>query len=258
MIDTQLHILDPAGFPYPGETAGYRPKLHESGTLTELLHVMDANEIEKGVLVQASVYGFDNAAILEATQKHPDRFRAVVMSDGVNLKELAGHEGVVGLRLNLIDYRDHGGADQMLDLALRAVDQGLVLQLQAEPETLTRLCRDLPHCVLILDHFGRLDPSQPDEIAKIRALSERPDCYLKASAPFRLAGPEDWRAPNPVLLDLIDAYGPERVLWGSDWPFIKLGGGRPSYAECLAWGRDTLDLEKTSRNAVNIFGWCDG
>ena len=265
-LDTQVHLLDPSAHPYPPDTTGYRPGADETGTLADFAAVMDAHGVERAVLVQASTYALDNAAILAAARRHPDRFRCVVAAaDPDAVTGLAAHAAVRGVRLNLTDDRGliGRGVEHARAIASAAFAAGLLVQVQAVPPTLTALLEALPQGPVVIDHMGRPDlspgSSEPDAVA---ALAARPQTWLKVSGLFRLrAGDRPAQHPegDERLRRLVNAFRPHRLLWGSDWPFINLGGPRPSYADTLRDGHALLG-PKTDPNAAaaRLFGWTCG
>ncbi|MEE4209795.1 MAG: amidohydrolase family protein [Parvularcula sp.] len=258
MIDTQAHLLDPDSHPYPATTQGYRPSDAENGRMADLLREMESANVSRAILVQASVYGVDNAAILDAVAADPARFRAVVMTEENDVPGIAAVPGVVGVRLNMTDYGGHGGVQDVRRVAAGILDHGFILQLQATPEDAKALLDALPPGPVILDHFCRVDLTRPGDLKTVARLAERDDCYLKVSGAFRLTGLEDWRTPDARLKALCAAYGANRVLWGSDWPFIKLGVPRPTYRDTIGAAGQLIDLNQASANAERLFGWSDG
>ncbi|PRY22127.1 putative TIM-barrel fold metal-dependent hydrolase [Aliiruegeria haliotis] len=259
MIDTQAHILDPARFPYPSPCPGYRPAPDEIGTIEMLLQQMDRTGISRAVLVQPSTYGTDNSAILTAMAGAPERFRAVVVArnDPDEITRLARQPGVCGVRLNLTHSRELPAEISALrDMARRIASTGLLVQVQGTPETLPSLLDGLDDVPVLIDHFGRLDVSNPASVAAICRLADAPGNLLKVSGGFRLAPSGDWRNNLSPFEQVMAAFGPERLVWGSDWPFINHDGPTPTYTECLDWGRALLPDERTAdATAATLFGW---
>lgn len=259
VIDTHVHVLDPRRFPYPKRTLGYRPGPSETGTADALIAVMDAHGVDHAVLVQASVYGYDNDAILDALARAPDRFRAVVMApdDPVALTRLARVPGVCAVRLNLTDFGGHDDHERVVDMARATIDAGLCVQVQAGPERLLGMLDRLGDGPVIIDHLGRPDlGAGTRDLDRIAALAGRAQTWLKVSGGFRLSGGGDWRQTATELKRLTEAFGPDRLLWGSDWPFINTNADRPSYAETLDWGRAAIAEPAAShRAAARLFGW---
>lgn len=91
-----------------------------------------------------------------------------------------------------------------------------------------------PGATFILDHCGVPDIKGRDFDAWKRGISElaaRPNLMAKISGVVAYADSDSWTAETlrPYVEHMIDCFGWERVVWGSDWPVCTLGGG------LLAW-----------------------
>ncbi|MBO6676176.1 MAG: amidohydrolase family protein [Rhizobiales bacterium] len=260
-IDTQVHLIDPQRFPFPEPPVGYVPNSDEVGTLASLTQTLNLHGVEQAVLVSASVYGSDNRILIEAIDRHPDRFRTIVTATTKReLRDIAEISGVVGARLNLVDGKTNPNGDA--GLAEQIVDADLILQLQAAPAMTHQLLDTMerPDAEVILDHFGRADLAKDTgDFDNLLALSQRPNTYLKASATFRLN-----HSPIPGVSDeqgqrqLIEAFGRERILWGSDWPFINFAGPKPTYEATLNTLTSLTGADwqtAADANARRLFGW---
>lgn len=229
--DCHVHLFDPVRFPY---SAAYRPAPHETATVEQLLGVLDAHAISHALLVTpTSGYGSDNAAAAAAIEQHPDRFKGIaVVEPDVTEAQIATLKagGFVGVRLDLVErgVTFLTGAGRRLVSMLR--DQSMVLQLQIEARTLTfdatRLLRDVAGAVVI-DHMGLPDPEAGVEdpgFAAVLALADCPHIAIKLSGPFRFsAEPYPYRDADACATAILAAFGPERCVWGSDWPFVRMG-----------------------------------
>jgi predicted TIM-barrel fold metal-dependent hydrolase len=250
LIDTQLHIVDPGQFPIDVSGGGYVPNQDEYGDLRTLLKTLAENRIDRGVLVQPSCYGTDNAALFDACQQEPGCFRAVAMVEPAGLSR----NFASGVRLNLTDYTAHNPATA-IGIGNKVLALGMILQIQATPERLGKVLSMLPPGPVIIDHLGRPDPRAPGDIRTVADLAMRRDTWLKVSGGFRLGSA--WKTPSIALRRLVQDWPPDRVIWGSDWPFLNVQGPPPRYAETLAWGAELIDLRVASRNAARLFGWQD-
>lgn len=230
-VDCHAHIIDPRRFAFVAGV-GYQPKAHETGTREDFVSVLDANGIAHALLVQPSGYGFDNAAMFEAMAACPGRFKAIAMVNAATSEhELETFDalGVVGIRFNLISYDTSALA--------RAAETGLLQRMKALgwyaqvfagdaqwPEA-ARLVRAAGVKVLI-DHFGLSTlPRRLDQEGFQAVLSLGRDglATIKLSAPFRLVQDTgDYDAIEPFAEAVISAFGIDRCLWGSDWPFIAV------------------------------------
>lgn len=230
IIDCHAHVIDPARFPYV-DGPGYRPLPHETGTREAFAAVLDAHSAKHALLVQPSCYGTDNAAMLDAVARDPGRFKAIaVVASDTSDKALAAlaARGVVGVRFNLVSYdRDalvKAASTGLLD-RLRAA--GLSAQIYAHDQQWPMLLPVLQaHGVrVIVDHFGIRDISAGVAAPGFQAVLElgrRGNAAVKLSAPFRLAPPSAYGKIDAFAESLLSAFGIERCVWGSDWPFLDV------------------------------------
>jgi predicted TIM-barrel fold metal-dependent hydrolase len=266
--DCHLHIIDPARFPL-ADGSGYRPALHETGTREEVDLVFARNGIVRAVFVQPSGYAYDNAALLDAVSRAPKRFRAVAVIEGAEtdaaLEKLADR-GVVGLRFNLASF-DGGalsgsGAARLLE-RIRALDW--FAQIHARDEQWAEVAPLLlaSRVTVLVDHFGiggRGVGIEAPGFRVVLGLGRSGRAVVKLSAPFRIADPADgYAAITPHVEALFEAFGPDRRLWGSDWPFLALPK-RIDYEASLAalarWLPDPTDREAVLvRNPARLFGF---
>ena len=200
-------------------------------TLAEYLGLLDAHGMSHGVLVQPSFLGTDNSHLVEALRAAPTRLRgvAVVALDAAEseLQALAS-AGVVGVRLNLfgLDTPDlRTPAWQALLARINALGWHVEVHIQASrldgvmPALLATGCR------VVVDHFGRPDPALGVSDAGFQYLLRQADSgrvWVKLAAPYRNWAAQACAASGCLATQqLLDAYTPERLMWGSDWPHTE-------------------------------------
>ena len=102
----------------------------------------------------------------------------------------------------------------------------------------TELVRRCPQTAFILDHMGKpgikqqlLDPWQAD----LRTLAALPNVVCKISGMVTEADHESWQPADlePFINTVLDAFGKERVLFGSDWPVALLASSYRRWYETL-------------------------
>ncbi|MFJ3086324.1 amidohydrolase family protein [Streptomyces sp. NPDC086838] len=174
------------------------------------------------------------------------------------LRELPGGDRLVGLRHQVQGEPDPEWLlrpDVLRGLAA-AADAGLVYDLVVLPHQLpaaTRAAAALPGLVFVLDHAGkppvatgRIHPWADD----LRSLAALPNTVCKLSG---LVTEADWRTWStddlrPYAETVIDAFGPGRLMFGSDWPVCRLAA---TYTEVLDTARALIrDLGEEERAAV--------
>ena len=231
--DAHVHVFRPDVYPYARDRA-YTP-----GRITraDLATFLEAHGLKRVVIVQPSVYGTDNRALVDALlELGPRRARgiAVVDIERVSDEALADLDaaGVVGIRLN-VATREKGD----LAKALRAADKRLAgtdwhIQIYAPMAAIVEAEKPLSRLKrpVVLDHFGGARTGHPvvaDGLRVLMRLLRDGPAYAKLSGAYRVSdnAVTRWDDAAPLAVALIDA-APERLVWGSDWPHTGGHGGR--------------------------------
>jgi predicted TIM-barrel fold metal-dependent hydrolase len=227
MWDAHAHVIgDPRQFPF-WFGRSYTP---EPAPLEAYLTMLDHYGIAHGVLVQPSVYGFDNRCLLDALERAGGRLFGIAVPpvDATTRDLEAMHgQGVRGVRCNLLNP---GGLSPDVVIGWQPVMRALGwhvelhVSVDGEPKVTDLVSRfDVP---VVIDHMGRpasdaLDPESP----RLRALVDlvrRDACFVKLSAPYRLSvTPAPWRDVVPLAQALV-AANPRACLWGTDWPHVDV------------------------------------
>jgi predicted TIM-barrel fold metal-dependent hydrolase len=224
--DCHTHIFgDPRRFPFsPSRT--YTP---EPATVEEMRDLHRALHTERVVIVQPSVYGTENACLLDAIKQVGAGARGVAVIDG-QTSEAALDEmyrsGIRGIRLNLQTafQADPAAARQLFQgAAERVKTRKWHIQIYARLAVIQAL-KDLVMAApvpIVFDHFGGAQASlgvgQPGFDALLDVV-QKGKAYVKISAPYRSSTQApDYPDAAPLAKALI-AANPRRVLWGTDWP----------------------------------------
>lgn len=244
--DCHCHVFGPAArFPY-AEPRSYTP---EDAPLEAYLALLDRLGCARGVLVQPSAYGRDNAAMLDALAREPRRLRGVAVGGSelspATLKEWHAL-GVRGLRAN--EFRRDGkpyyqNGVRLADIAplyATMAELGWHLQLWIDtrdlPELLPALARVPASVPVVVDHMGRMDHrhgiDHPGFQALLRGVGEG-RLWSKVSGAYRLgATAPDYREAKPFHAALV-AANPANLVWGSDWPHPRPEGPVPDAKHLL-------------------------
>lgn len=250
-VDTHFHVFRPgASLASP---RSYTPQVR---TLADWQAYAAAVNVARGVLVQPSVYGFDNSVLLEALAADSSHLRGIVVLHPETSKaefQRLDRLGVRGIRVNT---RNKGGLPFTSIAALSAhiADLGWMLQFQVRPEQLQEIGALLPAlaCPVVLDHLGFLDLDAADadrHVGRIQRLLDAPDCYVKLSAPYRLTHTARYAAFGEAARQLLASH-PERLLWGSDWPHTELFDQMPDDAELIELTHDWLGTGSVARQVL--------
>lgn len=221
--DCHAHVIgDPARYPLSTRRSYDPPR----APLEDYLATLERLGIERGFLVQPSVYGFDNRCMLDALERADGRLLGVaVPPPETTHRELEAlhRKGVRAVRCNLLNP---GGIDiataRDWQPALRALGWHVVLHIALPEIADVRALVDSFDVPVVIDHMGRpapgrIDPSEPG-LRTLVDLVREGSCFVKLSAPYRMSVESPpWRDVAPLARALVEANA-DACLWGSDWP----------------------------------------
>lgn len=211
--------------------------LYRDYSPADLAPLLARYDIEETVLVQAAPTLKETLYLLDVAHHTPFVVGVVGWVD-LESPEAIDHIGaltddsyLVGVRAMIQDIAD---PEWMLRESLEPVlefliDQQLAFDVLVRPQHLPALGEFLDRydeLRVVIDHGAKPDIAggmYADWAGQITALANRnPNLFCKLSGLINEAGP-DWTVATlkPYVERIIDAFGPERVLWGSDWPVIN-------------------------------------
>lgn len=254
-IDAHSHIWtrDVARYPLaPGKTLDDLDP--PSFTTEELLDVAHKNGVGKVVLIAHSVfYLWDNSYMLDAARRHPDAFRIVGMVDdrapapGAAMRRLLAQK-VTGFRITPFISNDRWleqpGMREMWKTAAETRQNMCCLINPSDLADVDAMCAAHPETPVVIDHFARIGVDGEFRDADLEALcklARHKHTAVKISAYYALGKkqpPHDELIP--MIRRMLDAFGPERLMWASDAPYQIVG--KNSYADSIALIRDRIDF----------------
>jgi len=224
-VDAHCHVFGPmAEFPFSPK-AKYLP---EDAGPEQLFALRDHLGFSRNVIVQASCYGTDNRATLNAIARSDGKARGVAVVDpGIvdDALDALHAGGIRGIRFNFLKRLvDDAPKDRFLQVAGRIERLGWHVVVYFEADILAELrpFLDAIPVPLVIDHMGRPDVTQGPDGEDMRAfrrlLDSRDDVWFKASCPDRLSAQgEPYDDFVAAVRPLVEDY-PDRALWGTDWP----------------------------------------
>ncbi|MBI4081486.1 MAG: amidohydrolase family protein [Candidatus Lambdaproteobacteria bacterium] len=235
--DCHVHIYDQSCALTPGRR--YTPEVW--APVEEFIRLLDAHGLTHGLPVQPSFLGTDNSYLVQSLKKYPGRLRGIaVVAPDVSqqaLEEMAA-AGVVGTRISVTYAKEPPRlrSPEWRRLLDRLAALEWVLQVHAQGEILRQVLRDLEGSplTLVIDHCGRPDPARGVKDEAFQAL-------LKAAqsgrvwAKLSIADQQFGVDMRPIVQALIDGLGPERLVWGTNWPFPGEYRKRMTYGVNLEW-----------------------
>ena len=250
-VDCHAHVCGPADlFPYADERI-YTPPDATLESYTALLNLLS---VDRAVLVQPSVYGTDNSAMLAALKRHPQKFRGVaVIADNTSDRELEElHQaGVRGVRCNIVDVADKSAGlpiAYLTNLAKQIAPLGWHLELLMhvnEYPDLAKVFENFP-VDLVFGHFGythaKHGVNDPGFQGLLHLMREQ-KAWVKMTGPYRICDGDlpyaDMRAFNDAVIEA----NPAQLIWGSDWPHVMVKKQMPHDADLCdlfgAWVSDS-------------------
>ena len=268
--DCHAHIIAPQQYPY-ADGPGYKPRPDEAGDGDAFSRILAAHGITHALLVQPSCYGYANACMLNAMARSGGRFKGIaVVVPEVTDAEMRSlkDQGIVGVRLNLMrtdrTALSRAGAERFL-ARLKALDW--FVQVYATGDVWAEVGHALRQSGIrvLIDHLGDPDPSrgldQPGFQSVLR-LGRETDAVVKLSAPYRPSlRPFPHEDVTQFVGAIVDAFGLDRCVWGSDWPFINTAQ-QVEYGSLLRllarWIPDPADVERVLwRNPARRFGFAE-
>lgn len=261
-VDTHTHAWGPDTEELPWSADVLPPGWDGAYTATDLVADMDAAGVDESVVVTTPLYGRGvraNAYTMRAIETYPDRLWGVGLMDffgddpaevRADLRRVVGHERMLGVRMHAcLRYVEHPTeldrtADWILDDALEPVwdevaARGTSVFVFPKAEQLSMiatLAGRYPDVQLVVDHMAFPDgTTDPDEgpWTDFESLATHENVAVKVSSLPR-SSTDGWPYEDlwGYVRHLLDWFGPERLMCGSDYPWMDDWAG---YDDCLSW-----------------------
>jgi predicted TIM-barrel fold metal-dependent hydrolase len=274
IVDTHTHVYSSDETRYPMRDNPKRPP-KGTGTLDCLRRDMLENNVDRAVIIHSdSSYGWDNrfvADLLPTCQEFATGVCTLSPFDAENpnlLKTLLRERGFRGLRVFPVEDAD-GKRSLELRGHLTMCEQvaelnGVILALiwPEDIERLPPLLKRFPSVPVMLDHCAHLNAADvPDSetLRKVLALAEFPNLYAKITG--LITGSREsypFRDTHPIAYKVIEAFGPDRCMWGSIFPcelWLRPDPRTPeppkgAYADQLRLFTHELGLDVATKSAI--------
>jgi len=263
IVDTHTHVAAKSDSKFPPSSSDLtREWWNAGGTADELLVELDTNSVDRVVFVQAiAAYGYDCSYAAASAAAHSDRAAFVAAIDMTSANPVADLHAlcelppsgarIAGVRLFGVGgvgttWLSDGRAAAVWDYA---AEQNLVVVptvFANEFVHLQQLAETQPNTRVAIDHCGFTDMVDGDGDAMLFALRDIPSIHLKVTSYALEAAERDDGDPAPLTERLADAFGVDRLCWGSDHPQDQ----RHDYAGKLALARHaTRAFDSASHDA---------
>ena len=221
--DAHCHIFGPAEkFSYASDRS-FTPVDAAKGKLFALHKKLG---IERCVIVQSALHGFDNSVLVDAMQARPGEYFGVALtSASVTSDELKNmyQQGFRGVRFNFMAHlKNSDSMEDILELTKRLEPLGMHLQVHFSSDLIHDLAPQLKQSAVpvMIDHIARVDASKGVEHADFQKLLHLLDdhkFYVKVSGIDRIDKVPPYDQGVALAKTLVDRFT-EKCVWGTDWP----------------------------------------
>jgi L-fuconolactonase len=231
-----------------------------------LLDEMNGNGVDQAVLIQISGQ-YDNSYLIECIRRFPGRFSVVALVDTdrpdarERLEEWV-RQGVEGVRLSPT-VRSPGQDPLAIwrkaaELSIPVSCQGSSVDLFSSPD-FENIVKELPDLKIIIEHLGGGGRSMEpyDQYRRVLELAQYSNIYMKVPGLGELCPrPMPFRQPFPFehippLIEMaLEAFGANRLMWGSDFPPVA---NREGYRNALRFPREHVKF-KSDEDKEWVFG----
>lgn len=271
VVDAHVHCFagpDDPRFPYHPD-GPYRPA--KAASPERLLELMNAAGVGHAVIVHPEPYRDDHRYLEHCLDAGRGRLKGTCLffaedpNAAAKLAELARRRPgqVVALRVHAYapERLPPLGQPELRTLWKAAADLGLAIQAHFEPRyapPLEPLVREFNQTTVLIDHLGRPFQGTPEEHAAVVRWSDYPNAVMKLSSlPVKEEYPH--RDPAPVVRRLLDAFGPDRLVYGGGFGADATPNSYRAARERVAAHLPGLSAEDVAKvlggNAARLFGF---
>ncbi|MGW4517127.1 amidohydrolase family protein [Streptomyces sp. NPDC004393] len=269
LVDAHHHVWDLAVRDQEWITGPELAPLRRTFSLSDLRPLTNRAGVAATVMVQTVTVPEETPEMLAQAASDPlvagvvgwtDLTAPDVADTLARLRELPGGGRLVGIRHQVQSESDPRWLvrEDVLRGLSAVVDAGLTYDLVVRPHQLpaaTAAARRLPGLSFVLDHIGKpaiasgaLEPWATE----LRALAAEPNIFCKLSGLVTEADWHGWTVDDlrPFAETVLDAFGPDRVMYGSDWPVCTVAA---DYGEVLDAAR-ALTVGISVDERARVFG----
>jgi len=238
-IDAHQHFWDLSRFEYAWMPA--EPSALRQSFLPDLLErILKRNRFDGSVVVQANTLLDETRWLLDLAEAHEFILAVVGWVDltdrrlGATLDELQRRPKFKGVRHPVQDEADDNWLLRpavlagLAELARRGLPYDLLIRPRHLP-LVPGIVGRVPELRMVIDHIAKppitaqvMDPWARD----IEAVAQLSQVYCKLSGMITEADPSSWKAERlrPYVTHVMRIFGPDRLMFGSDWPVCMLAG----------------------------------
>ncbi|KAH9772469.1 Amidohydro-rel domain-containing protein [Citrus sinensis] len=201
---------------------------------------MEEAGVDGALIVQPINHKFDHSLVTSVLKKYPSKFVGCCLAnpaeDGIGIKQLEQlilKDGFRAVRFNPYlwpsgqQMTNEVGKAMFSKAGELGVPVGFMCMkgLNLHISEIEELCTEFPSTTVLLDHLAFCKPPSNDEeslaFSNLLKLSRFPQVYVKFSALFRVSRmPFPYQDLSSPLSQVVSSFGANRVMWGSDFPYV--------------------------------------
>ena len=272
MIDAHQHFwtLARGDYPWPNDTVA---PIFRDFAPDDLAPLLARAGVRQTVLVQATDSVAETGFLLALAEKHAFIAGVVGWVDLSSAEAIAAidrlraNPWLKGLRpmLQNIEDTDWIVRPEVQPALTHMAETGLRFDALIQPRHLPamlEIARQHPALQIVIDHVakpqmgnGRMPDA--DWADGMRRLAACPNVWCKLSGMITEIGPQ-WRQSDiaPFVVTVLDAFGANRIMWGSDWPVVNLAGDYQGWIEtahALTGGKSDAERVQIFRQTARHF-----
>jgi predicted TIM-barrel fold metal-dependent hydrolase len=248
IIEWNAHMFSADTTRYPiHPRATYVPKGQFSpDPLADYLKRMQADKIDRAVLVHPEPYGDDHRLVLDCLEREPDRFKATALyyprdTDApARLRDLVAQQPkIIAIRFHATHRDNKSYLDSFADpgvvaLWKTAAELNLIVELHIGPyyaPQVVPLITEYSGTTVLIDHLAEPQIGDGVEYAEVLELARFDHVYMKLSGLNHFATDAPlYTSARPFTRHVVEAFGPTHMVWGSGSPDI-VDAHMPEYSE---------------------------
>lgn len=225
-----------------------------------LIESFEEAGVDGALIVQPINHKFDHSYVTNTIKNHPGKFVGCCLADPTEggggakeLRRLATEEGYKAVRFN--PYLWPNGAKMTNEtgkaMFSEAGDLGMPVGfmcfkgLLLHVDEIEELCTEFPSTKVILDHFGFCKGTEGEAWERLLGLARFPQVYVKLSAFFRVSDQDfPYEDTFEQVEQLVSTFGANRLMWGSDFPFVTEQCGYVNAAKVLQFAPISSDARE--------------
>ena len=262
IIDSHTHLmtLNTQLYPLADPTSGYKP--NTEGSAKHLKAQMNAAGVERALAISTGFYGWDNSYAMDELVSNNSWLTIGVLvdptaKDGPQNLEILVKKGANGIRIQRHLFY-HQSLDDPISTPLweKAAELDLTVDVNATHEeysAVEKRIREFPDTRFVLDHCGYVSGNlapKKNTTEPVRRLARYNNVYIKLTfLPLASQQPYPFKDVHWMVRELVDAFGPDRCLFGSNFPTDQYSP-KTSYKETVALFSEAINFSHEERDWI--------